>query len=309
MLCKFDRCRQIEGLIKENCIFAVSTGTHMITDKETNKVYFSLRLTWYKAWPGIKAALDAADVKYSLLEGTRDIWMRDYMPVQLDVNSFVSFVYNPDYLQEEKKRITDWTKIRDLLPIENHPTKLILDGGNVIKCRDFVLMTDKVFLENRRQGLSRFEVMEELERLFGNVVILPWNISDKWDFCGHADGMVRCIEGNRVLLNNICNHPEAAWQYKEIKKILKDRGVDFMELDYGQGYHGINDWVYINFLRVGDNIFMPTVENAETDNLAAEQLRKVYGCEVTPIPLLSIVKANGRYGGGALNCLSWTVRE
>ncbi len=281
----------------------------MITNRETNKVYFSKRLTWYKAWPTLKAALEAHEVDYALLDGTRDKWARDYMPVQIGKDRFVSYVYNPDYLQEDKDLITDWKQIGNLPPMQEVvETKLIIDGGNVVKCRDFVLMTDKVFLENRRIGLSRYEVTEELERLFGTVVILPWNISDEWDFCGHTDGMVRCIEGNRVLLNNFRNHLESAWQHKKIVRILKEKGIGYEELDYGPGYHGINDWAYLNFLQVGGVIFMPTVEKPDVDEKAAEQLAAIYGCEVVPVPFLSVVKANGKYGGGALNCVSWNIR-
>lgn len=45
--------------------------------------------------------------------------------------------------------------------LEIIPTKLIIDGGNVIKCSDKVIMTDKVFLENRKLQYSQKEVMEE----------------------------------------------------------------------------------------------------------------------------------------------------
>lgn len=281
----------------------------MITDRQTNKVFFSKRLTWYKAWPTIKSVLETNGVDYILMNRTKAIWARDYMPIQVDEDRFVSYVYNPDYLQEDKDTISDWRIIPELPPMgEVIPTNLIIDGGNVVKCEDTVIMTDKVFLENRRLQLSKREVMEELERVFGNVIILPWNITDIWDYCGHTDGMVRHVSGNTVLLNNLCNHPELSWQRKEILDIFRERGIDCVELDYGSGYHGINDWAYLNFLQVGDTVFMPTVDKPETDTKAMEQLSSIYKCKVIPVPMLSIVKANGKYGGGALNCISWNIR-
>ncbi len=63
------------------------------------------------------------------------------------------------------------------------------------------------------------------------------------------------------------------------------------------------------FLRVGDIIFMPTIERPDVDGEALRQLSAIYGCKVVPVPFLSVVKANGKYGGGALNCVSWTVRQ
>ena len=282
----------------------------MITDRDTNRVYFSRRITWYKAWPGLKDALDDNRVDYALLDGTRDIWARDYMPVQVGADRFVRYIYDPDYLQEDKDRITDWTLIPRLdLKWKVEATNLILDGGNIVKCRDFVIMTDKVFIENERLGLSHDQVMDELKRLFGDVVIVPWNKEDKWDYCGHADGLVRQVEGNTVLLNNLCNHEESSKHRERILEVFRERGIEYIELDFGPGYHGVNDWAYLNFLRVGDIIFMPTIERPDVDGEALRQLSAIYGCKVVPVPFLSVVKANGKYGGGALNCVSWTVRQ
>ena len=188
-------------------------------------------------------------------------------------------------------------------------TKLLIDGGNVVKCSDKVIMTDKVFLENRRLQYSRNEVMDELERLFGHILIIPWNLQDKYDFCGHSDALIRHIDNNYVLINNLCNHPKTEWQLKEIKTILKNNNIKFEQLDYGQGYHGVNDWAYLNFLQVGNKLLMPTVDKPATDAMAQKQLEAIYKCDVIPVPLLPIIKANGNYGGGALNCISWNIYQ
>ena len=282
----------------------------IITDIETNKVYFSKRLTWYKCWKELRRILVEAKIDFDLLENTNDKWTRDYMPIQVEKSKFVSYVYNPDYLQSEddKKSITIWSNIPNLPPMsEIVDTKLIIDGGNVIKCSDKVIMTNKIYTEN--PGLTERQVIEELERLFGNIVIIPWNYNDEWDFCGHADGMVRFIDKDYVLLNNFCDHPSDIWLLNEIKKVLRDKHIGFHELHYDVKYHGINDWAYLNFLQVGNKILMPTVEKEE-DELAIKQLSDIYSdYEIIPVPLLSIVKANGKYGGGALNCISWNIYQ
>lgn len=280
----------------------------MITDRQTNAVFFSRRLTWSKVWPGLKSALEENKVRYSLLENTCDKWVRDFMPIQVAKDSFVSYIYDPDYLQEDRNLISRCEDIPHIPDIEVvRSTRRIIDGGNVVKGDDFVVMTDKVFSENERLNLSRSEVLRELETLFGNVVIIPWDRNDKWDFCGHADGLVRSVKGRTVLLNNLCNHPEKASLRKAILDAFREKGIDCEELDYGPGYHGVNDWAYLNFLQIGDVIFMPTVERPIEDEMAAEQLRAIYGCKVVPVPFLPVVKANGKYGGGALNCVSWNV--
>lgn len=280
----------------------------MITDNQTNKVYFSKRLTWYKCWPNLKEILTDAKIEFDLLENTRDKWARDYMPIQVEKDKFVSYVYDPDYLQEDKNSITMWKDIPNLPPMpEIIETQLKIDGGNVIKCSDKVIMTDKVFLENRLQFTEK-EILEELERLFGHVVIIPWNSKDEWDFCGHADGMIRYIDNDYVLINNFCNHKENEWLLNDIKNILKANNIKYEQLDYGDGYHGVNDWAYLNFLQVGNIILMPTIEKPDLDDKAQKQLESIYReCDVITVPLLSIIKANGKYGGGAMNCISWNI--
>ena len=280
----------------------------MITDRQTNTVFFSKRLTWSTVWPGLKAALEENEIRYELLGNTRDKWARDYMPIQIEKDNFVSYVYNPDYLLQDRHLITYFDDITNLPEVDvKHSTQLIIDGGNIVKGEDYVIMTDKVFIENERFNVTREEVMRELERLFGNVIIIPWNREDEWDFCGHADGIVRHIRGRQVLLNNLRNHPEKAWQRDAIIKIFRGKGIEYEELDYGPGYHGVNDWAYLNFLQVGDVIFMPTVEKPNEDLRASEQLCAIYGCKVVPVPFLPVVKANGKYGGGAINCVSWNI--
>ena len=148
-----------------------------------------------------------------------------------------------------------------------------------------------------------------MERIFGNVVFIPWNYKDEWDFCGHADGMVRFIDKDYVLLNNFCDHPNDIWLRDEIVQVLKEHHIGFTELHYDVKCHGVNDWAYLNFLQVGNKIFMPTVEKPDVDAKAQKQLESIYRCEVIPVPLLSIVKANGKYGGGALNCISWNIYQ
>lgn len=282
----------------------------MITDRDTNKVYFSKRLTWHSTvWPGLKKALEDHIVEYELMDGTRDIWARDYMPIQIDKDRFVRYVYDPDYLLDEPGMRTVASEIQQF-PFVGAPvvTKLIIDGGNVIKCDDRVIMTDKVFVENLRIGLSHNEVMKELERLFDRVVIIPWNSADGWDFTGHADGMVRYLGNDRVLINNMRNHQELDWQRKELLDIFEKEGLDVVELHYETKDRGVNDWAYINYLQVGDNVFMPTIKNDKLDEEAAGILSAILGADVIPVPALSLVRANGKYGGGALNCISWTIQ-
>lgn len=44
-------------------------------------------------------ALTAHDVPYALLDGTRDVWVRDFMPVRTRSGQMISFRYEPSYLK------------------------------------------------------------------------------------------------------------------------------------------------------------------------------------------------------------------
>lgn len=289
----------------------------MITDRQTDMVYFSGRITWRKVWPQLKDLLEANGVRYGLLGGTRDIWARDFMPIQVAPDRFVAYSYDPDYGRDadSRKRITDLAGVTGYeISGRMEHTDLIIDGGNVIRCDEHVLMTDKVLMENWfRRGIPQHETLKEIERLFeAEPVILPWNFTDEWDFCGHADGMVRYLGNGRVLVNDMGDHSETLWQRDRVVDILERRGFSTFELSYGPGYHGVNSWAYLNYLQVGTKVFMPTVEREEDDRTAESLLKKAFGegFDIIPVPLLPIVKANGKnYGGGALNCISWNIMK
>lgn len=81
-------------------------------------------------------------------------------------------------------------------------TDLVIDGGNVVKGADFVIMTEKVYHENPNYNPS--EIHTELENLFQcKVIMIPWDKCEKY---GHADGIVRPIDSENVLLTNYVDY-------------------------------------------------------------------------------------------------------
>lgn len=274
-----------------------STKAEEVLPKATSKqkIYFSQHLTAYSCWANIKQALEENGIAYGLLPNTKDIWARDYMPAYSN-GHYVSYVYNPDYLQNEKnkKYITD--NVEEVFDFSNDSvikTKLVIDGGNVILCGDKVIMTDKIFNEN--SSLSKEEVIAEIERVFSaKLVVIPW---DKEEEYGHADGMVRFVSDNHVLIN----------QYKDIDPGFRQKLIDALspyfseisELEYGKASSS-QSWSHINYLQVDNYIFVPQL-GIMTDKLALEQISKVFPTsKVVLVEVKGIVKK-----GGALNCVSW----
>ena len=267
------------------------------TSKQT--IYFSKHLTAYSCWANIKQALEENGISYGLLPNTKDVWVRDYMPAYSN-GHYVSYVYNPDYLQNEKnkKYITD--NVEDVFDLSNDSvtkTKLVIDGGNVIMCGDKVIMTDKIFVEN--SGFSKEEVVAEIERVFSaKLVVIPW---DKEEEFGHADGMVRFVSDNHVLIN----------QYKDIDPELRQKLIvalsphfsEISELEYGKA-SSQNSWAHINYLQVDNYIFVPQL-GIMTDKLAVKQISEVFPTsKIVPVEVKGIVK-----NGGALNCVAWNHYE
>lgn len=79
-------------------------------------IYFSALLpTLYPTdAEALFAALAAHDVPYALLEGTRDVWLRDFMPVRTGSGKLVSFCYEPSYLRNCPELRTDF--LRNIAP-------------------------------------------------------------------------------------------------------------------------------------------------------------------------------------------------
>lgn len=288
---------QSQILIEEKA--TETTEQKIMNTKSQNPqiVYFSEHLTAYKCWANIKQSLEENGIPYGLLPNTKDLWARDYMPVYSN-GHYVSYVYNPDYLQNDKQYITD--NIDDVFDFANDSkvsTKLIIDGGNVIVCGDKIIMTDKVLKENPE--LTKEEVIEEIERTFSaKLVLIPW---DTYEEYGHADGMVRFVSDGHILLN----------QYKDIDPELRQKLLDALspyfskisELEYGKA-SSTNSWAHINYLQVGKFILVPQL-GIMTDKLAIEQISRVFpDSKVIPVDVKGIVK-----NGGALNCVSWNYYQ
>ncbi len=272
----------------------------MITDSQTNKVFLATGLAHYaEACKNLLQALSEERIPTAFLpltESEKHIWARDYMPIQLAKDQFLFYYYNPDYLKGYEDYIPDYCQIVRQLYLPCETASIVLDGGNVVKCGDKVIMTDKIFKEN--PDYSRQALVGQLEQLLeAEIVLIP---RDGYEMCGHADGMVRSISGNRVLVNN----------YADLDPYLRKRLLTALlphfeveELAYGIPGCSKLSWAYLNFLQTKSCIFVPGL-NIPEDRLAVEQIRHFY-------PEYKVIQIQGCKPivreGGALNCISWNI--
>lgn len=276
----------------------------MITDRETNMLFLADTLSLYQPvfYGRFKKMLDNLDIQYRTLPGTMDIWAVDYMPVQISLDKFVQFIYDPDYLQEEelKKTISDTDSISNAVNIKTIKSNLVVDGGNVSRAKDKVIMCDKVFRENPlvppKKLIEQLKGLFEVDKLF----FVPW---DEGDFTGHVDGMLRFLDSDTVLINNY-SHESKEFRRK-FRKSLKEAGVESIEIPYQptEDQTSISaEGIYINFLQMEKVVIIPAFNSRYDDEVVRLFEKIFYGQKVIPILANEIAKE-----GGILNCISWNI--
>jgi agmatine/peptidylarginine deiminase len=288
----------------------------LMHDEETDEVYFS---PWLedpdegdpKFCQRLIKLLKRLKIEPKTLKATNDYWVRDFMPIQLGKNEFFKYHYYPDYLVNKNgiKTITDASKVLRGMGINCRSTELIIDGGNMVACGPYIVMTDKVFTENRRRkGDPHFKALLESE-LRHPVIVIPWTMhgnpkAKDTDKYGHADGFIRWCGENRILMGNHGDeYPEEA---KAIREILESYGFEVTEMRFKNKVttlHADLNWAYINFLQVGKNIIVP-IFKIEEDEIAKQCIKKAFrDCNIEPIEMSRKIVGYG----GALHCISWNI--
>lgn len=273
----------------------------MIPDDQCNVVCFSswLRSDYPDVYEGLTGILDRHHVAHGMIPNTNDVWCRDYMPLQLDKDRFLCYTYRPDYLLRkptDKRYITDSLKVCRDMRLKVRVSSLVIDGGNVVKTGDKVIMTEKVLAEN--PALSREELKKELERQMEcEVIFIPW---DRVEQYGHADGVVKPVSDRTVLMTNYHDF-DKVYSEEVIKRLSSRFEVEI--LSYKTRKTAPESWAYINFLTAGRLIVLPAL-GIDEDRQALEQITAYYPDHVIEqFNISSLVK-----DGGGLNCVSWCCR-
>lgn len=279
----------------------------MVSEEFSNMVYFSglLPERCPKTFKGLVEILRRYGVPYGLLEGTNDIWCRDYMPIQTTGNRFTMFRYEPDYLldtESHKATITDNEIARRWIGSSylEDSRSVKIDGGNVIHGGLKVIMTAKIFEENPHW--TPFHLTGHLTRTFGaDIIVLPW---DSNEIYGHADGIVRFIDEDTVIMTNYAQFdPEMAARFR---RILQAHFMNVYELRFKAAKPHRYSWAYINWLQTDKVLVLPKF-NIPEDEEAYEQISMLmphYRGRIEMVDATDLI----RFEGG-LNCASWTFHD
>lgn len=264
--------------------------------KKATTVYFSdlLRKQHPSLFSNLQSILNKHHYEVKTLKKTKDIWIRDFLPIVFD-DICMQYRYEPDYLMEPSllPYRTDPNAPVKELGIQTEKIELILDGGNVVKySNNVVMMTDKLFTENPK--LTQQSLVDKVPQ-FEHVVIIPRD-PHKEEIYGHADGMVRFISKDHILVNSQYPQPFK----KTLHNSLKNAGFKFTELKVKENTKYA--WGYINFLHLDGLIIQPSIDKVN-DNYVKSQLEELYpNVTVELCDAKALVKK-----GGVFNCISWEL--
>jgi agmatine deiminase len=278
----------------------------LITDNQTNFLYLADTLP--KKYPDFyerfEKVLTDCNIENALLPKTKDVWAVDYMPIQTAADRFIRFVYNPSYLQTKAllKTISDVDTICNDIGIDTRKTNIILEGGNVTRTKNAVIMTDRVFIDN--PTYERKQLIKELHELL-QVDELYFVPEQPGDFTGHSDGMVRFIDENTVVINDYSR--EKDWFKRAFEIAIHNTGLDYIKIPYNVYDNKSNDQAngdYINYLQIEGAVIVPTFSIKEDDE-AVKNFETIFKEQ-----RIATVESNEiANDGGVLNCITWNIMK
>ena len=288
-----------DTVVKVETVPAQPTGKEVVYLSELLKERFP------DCFNRLTSTLKKHNVEYRLLKGTKDIWCRDYMPVQTESGELIQFKYDPSYLKGKREWEESRSDVREICRLNNIDatfSDINLDGGNVLICDGRAIISDRIFIENPTK--DKDSLVNDLSKLLGcEIIIIP---AENGDYTGHADGMVRFVDRNTILGNRMADEYKY-WQ-KGMQKVLETYNLTYIDVpfltDIKDSKHPESAiGIYVNYLEVNDLIVVPMF-GREEDAQAIEIIKKVFpNKKIETIDYNDVAKE-----GGLLNCTTWVVK-
>jgi agmatine/peptidylarginine deiminase len=245
------------------------------------------------------------DVDYCLLKGTKDIWCKDYMPIQTRSGKLIQFRYDPSYLKGKKEWEVSRSDTREVCMQNGLVTinsNINLDGGNVLLCSDRAIVSDRIYTENPEFPDKEQLVQELSDLLEAEVIVIP---AQKSDMTGHADGMVRFVDRNTIIGNNLAD--EYKYWREGMQKVIKEYGLKYIDIPFFEAKdpkHPLSAvGIYVNYLELKNLIVLP-VFGREEDGQVLSILKETF-----PAKTIETVNYNEvAQEGGLLNCTTWVAK-
>lgn len=213
--------------------------------------------------------MDRNGTRHDITKGTKDVWVVDYLQLQVRPDKYVQIIYDPDYLKPVKWRSlrTDPETLWEQLEIHPIRSSLIVDGGNIVRGDNIAFVTEKIFTENRHKTRSFVEAQLKKDLEINNILFIP---TECGDFIGHSDGMIRTINNEHVLLNDYPDKGKYKQLNMDIRKILEDNRIHYTTFPYTSYRNtvGVNaTGCYINYLELKIIFIFPSLTNRKIRRL------------------------------------------
>ena len=106
------------------------------TESDSNEIFLSPVL-FPELVEEIREKCAKHDIRVAFCGSKDNMWVRDYMPIQLTEDCFLEYLYTPDYLLSSKRYskylVTSEHFVEDTLGKIDKPLGLVIDDGNVVK--------------------------------------------------------------------------------------------------------------------------------------------------------------------------------
>jgi agmatine/peptidylarginine deiminase len=293
----------------------------MFYDSDTNTVCIADALRRYPdVAKSIVGALGEYGINHKIIKGTKNIWVRDYMPLQVD-DRYVKFIYK-GYGASYDKYPQLYAPDSCFGFLSNVVlSDIVLDGGNCQRYGNKAIITDIIFKQN--PNIDRDKLMEKLSSLLrSDIIIIPREPGD--NTIGHSDGILKFINEDTVLVHDYSvmgesygyndyhgellkaldkatlNHVMFPYAYNRqprlTEKQFRLKYPDADLFDPAMGY-------YVNFLLAGKSILVPTFGFPEDDK-ALDILEDCFpDCDVAGIDCSDLAME-----GGCLSCISMNYK-
>ncbi len=248
--------------------------------------------------------LERHGIPLSIIAGTRDIWARDYMPVQVAEGRWVQFRYEPNYLIGRDDQRTLPSDITHATPAaQTNASDLIADGGNIVGTQRRAFLTDYIYRANAPR--QREEIRNQLRQALAveELILVP---AEPGDALHHVDGVLRPLDDQTLIVNDYGS--DLAGYRERLLAVLRRLDVKIVLLPYAPTDE-VNDGiaaavgVYLNYLQVGSLLVMPTFGLATDDAALRILAAAAPQCMVEPLRCEGLARE-----GGLLNCVTWTTR-
>lgn len=273
----------------------------MVVEENTNAIAVTdlLVADFPLTTKAIRESCTHQQMAFHILGGAADYWCRDFMPVPVSESKYIQFAFDPPYYKSRKYQHlkTDLTRVQNPRDSCTRFCELRLDGGNLIYASNSAFITDQVFADNtqfsKTEITKRLRDLLELDRL-DIIPALPGDIT-----C-HADGMVRMVNENTLLINDLSRLCSSTY-CKQLMRGFGGYTVFTLPNDLHLNARKENETGdYINFLRIGTEILMP-VYGTQTDDEALEIVGRLFNqCKVVPVMCSYLARK-----GGLLHCATW----